>query len=72
MERYIARLEALYNEHNIWDRSMELARKILTASSSSIIEKYFQKFNNLNQERLLYMRAAEKLTGLPPPNGVYE
>jgi len=48
-----------------------LARKVLTAPAESIRNKYFKKFENLDNERIWYMRAAEMFAGSPPPNGVY-
>lgn len=45
---------------------------MLTAPIKVITNKYFRKFDNLDKERIWYMRAAENFAGSPPPNGVYE
>ena len=72
VKRYIMRLEELYKEHRIWQRAEQLASLVLQAPNAGIQEKYFSKFDALDQGRVRYMHAAEKFAGSPPPNGVYE
>ena len=35
-------------------------------------DKYFGKFDELDQERIRHMRAAENFAGLPTTNGIHE
>ena len=60
---YISHLEALYKEHSIWKMGEKLARRVITASSTPLQDKYFLKFDKLDQQRIWYMRAAENFAG---------
>jgi len=70
VQRYIFHLEALYKEHGIWNGAENLAGKVLTAPTENIKNKCFRKFDNLDNERIGYMCAAENFAGSPLPNGV--
>ena len=72
VDKYITHLVGLYQEHHVWTRAEKLATRMIAASSESVTDKYFDKFDKLDQERIRYMRSAENFAGLPPPNGVYE
>ena len=67
--RYIECSEKLYPEHRILERAKKLAHKVLTASDKSIM---IFLIDNLDQERIQYMREAENYDGYPPPQWVYE
>ena len=67
MKRYIMRLEELYKDHRIGQRAEHLASVVLQVTNARIQEKYFSKFDALDQERLRYMHAAEKNLALPHP-----
>ena len=59
--RYIFKLEQLYKERYIWNRAEKLARLTLTAKNEGMEKKYFTQFDELDKERIRYMRSAEKL-----------
>jgi len=62
----------LYKEHHIWERAVKLAQATVAAPTEAIQDKYFDRLDRLDQERICYMRAAENYAGLPPANGAYE
>jgi hypothetical protein len=73
VEKYIAKLEQLFEEHHLLPRAEGLASQILSLKDHVVLQSCMETFDKLDKERTAYMIAAEKFAGRPPPPpGVYE
>ena len=78
VEKYITRLEELYETHKILERTKVLAEairkqvQINDKGERNKLTQLFKKLDRLDEERVQYMQAAENHAGRPQPNGIYE
>ena len=70
--KYVIKLEEIYNDHRIMERAQDLATHIMTISDTDLQNILFQKFDELDEERVGYMLVAETHAGHLPPNGIYQ
>ena len=68
VEKYIAKLEQLFEEHHLLPRAEALASRILSIKDPVVLQSCMETFDNLDKERTAYMIAAEKFAGRPPPS----
>ena len=75
MERYLEKLEELYEDHTILERAEALQTLNLKAhelKNEGEVMRLFTKLDRLDAERVNYMTSAENYSGRPPSNGIYE
>ena len=68
MEKYIKKLEQLFEDHHLLPRAAALASRILSLKDPVKLHTCMEKFDKLDKERTEYMLAAEKFAGRPPPS----
>ena len=76
MGRYVGKLEQMYNDHKILERTQAIGQELLHHIQSFPGEQVklntiFGKLDRLDKERVQYMISAENHAGRPPPNGIY-
>ena len=72
VERYVKKLEELYEHHRILGRLNNIECKLNRVKSLIYKEALLRKLDKLDAERVALMVAAEKRAGRPPSNGKYE
>ena len=68
VEKYITKLEQLFNDHRLLPRTEALASRLLSIKDPVTLQLCMKKFDKLDKERTAYMLAAEKFSGRPPPS----
>ena len=67
LDKYITKLEQLFDEHKILKRAESLASRLITIKDPVVLQLCMQQFYKLDKEHTEYMIAAEIFAGRTPP-----